>query len=116
MFQIYAENVYISKKSLFCYLSENFFHEYKSELLIYIQIIFGVAGVMLILTLDGGDLVGHDLVEDMVGALKRLLGDDTSLLKQVALNVSTGQLARVTEVNTDELTLCQRQVPLVQHK
>ena len=57
------------------------------------------------LTLDGGDLVGHHLVEDMVGPLKRLLGDHTSLFKQVGLNISAGELAGATEVNTDELTL-----------
>ena len=58
-----------------------------------------------ILTLDFLDLVGHHLVEDMVGSLERLLGDDTSLLQQVDLNVTTRQLAIRLEVDTDELTL-----------
>ena len=41
----------------------------------------------------------------MVGSLKGLLGNDTSLLQQVDLNVSTGQLAAKLEVDADELTL-----------
>lgn len=35
------------------------------------------------LTLQGGNVTRHDLVEDMVGTFQGLLGDDTSLLKQV---------------------------------
>lgn len=42
-----------------------------------------------ILTLDPLDLVGHDLVEDVVGSLQSLLGDDTGLLQQVGLDIST---------------------------
>ena len=57
------------------------------------------------LTFDHGDLVGHHFVEDMVGPLGGLLGDDTSFLQQVGLNVSASQLARWPEVDTDELTL-----------
>ena len=41
----------------------------------------------------------------MVGALLGSLGDYTGLLQQVGLDVSSGQLAQRTEVNTDELTL-----------
>ena len=41
----------------------------------------------------------------MVGALQRLLRDDTRLLQQVGLDVSAGQLARSAEVDTDELSL-----------
>jgi len=74
---------------------------------------------------------GHELVEDVVGSLQRLLRDDTGLLKQVCdenypisssslfavqppqsiqnqltgFNVSSGQFSRVTEVDTDEFTL-----------
>lgn len=58
-----------------------------------------------ILTFDPRDLVGHDLVEDVVGALECLLGDDTGLLQQVGLNIGAGQLAGRAEVDTDELTL-----------
>ena len=35
------------------------------------------------LTLEALDGAGHDLVEDVVGALEGLLGDDTGLLQQV---------------------------------
>lgn len=41
----------------------------------------------------------------MVGSFKGLLGDDTSLLQQVDLDVTTRQLAGVAEVDTNELTL-----------
>ena len=41
----------------------------------------------------------------MVGSFKALLGDDTSLLQQVDLNVSTSELAGGLKVNADELTL-----------
>ena len=56
-------------------------------------------------TLHFLDLVRHQLVEDMVGSFVGLLGDYTSLLKQVYLNISTGELTSWAEVNTDELTL-----------
>lgn len=39
-----------------------------------------VAKYVTFKVLDGS---GHHLVEDVVGALQRLLGDDTSLLQQV---------------------------------
>lgn len=61
-----------------------------------------------VLTFDPLDLVGHELVEDVVGALQGLLGDDTGLLQQVGLDISTRQLAGRTEVDTDELTLLAR--------
>jgi hypothetical protein len=38
---------------------------------------------VVILTLEGGQFSWHDLVEDVVGALQSLLGDDTSFLQQV---------------------------------
>ena len=57
------------------------------------------------LTFKSGDLVGHDLVEDVVGAFQRLLRDDTGFLQQVSLDVGAGQLAGGSEVDTDELTL-----------
>ena len=57
------------------------------------------------LTFNSLDLVRHKLVEDVVGSLKRLLGDDTSLFKQVSFNISTRELARGAEMNTDEFTL-----------
>ena len=50
-------------------------------------------------------MVGHHFVEDVVRSLERLLGDDSRLLEQVGLNISTGQLASGPEVDTDELTL-----------
>lgn len=53
-------------------------------------------------SLDG---TGHHLVEDMVGTLQRLLGDDTGLFQQVGLNIGTSQLTGSGEVDTDELTL-----------
>lgn len=58
-----------------------------------------------ILTLDPLDLVGHYLVEDVVGSFQSLLGDDTGLLQQVGLDISTRQLTGRAEVDTDELTL-----------
>merc|ERR1719365_249115 len=49
--------------------------------------------------------VGLDeLVEDVVGSLNFLLLSDTGLLKQIRHNVTTSQLARGSEVNTDEFT------------
>jgi len=57
------------------------------------------------LTLDIIDLVAHELVEDMVASLGGGLGDDTSLLQQVHLDVSAGKLAVGSEVDADELTL-----------
>lgn len=56
-------------------------------------------------TLDSGNSSRHQLVEDVVGSLQRLLGDDTSLLQQVGLNISTSQLTARSEMDTDELTL-----------
>ena len=57
------------------------------------------------LTNQSWDGVGHDLVEDVVGALQGALRDDTRLLQQVGLDVGAGQLAQRTEVDADELTL-----------
>ena len=42
-----------------------------------------------VITLHVSNLVGHHLVEDVVGPLEGLLRDDASLLKQVHLNIST---------------------------
>ena len=67
---------------------------------------------MVLLTFNIWDLVRHHLVEDMVGSLQGLLGDDTSLLQQVDLNVSTRQLASRLEVDTDELTLEERKLEI----
>lgn len=50
-------------------------------------------------------MVGHHLVEDMVATLGRGLGHHASLLQQVHLDVSTGELAVGGEVDADELTL-----------
>merc|ERR550519_2229927 len=46
----------------------------------------------------------QQLVEDMVGSLHLLLLSDTGLLQQVGHDVTTGQLARGCEVDTDELS------------
>uniref|UniRef100_A0A2M4DMR2 Uncharacterized protein n=1 Tax=Anopheles darlingi TaxID=43151 RepID=A0A2M4DMR2_ANODA len=56
-------------------------------------------------SLDGAR---HELVEDVVRALQRLLRDDTSLLQQVGLNIGTSQLTASGEVDTDELTETRR--------
>ena len=58
------------------------------------------------ITFQSLDRAGHDLVEDVVRALQSLLGDDTGLLQQVGLNISTSQLTGAGEVDTDEFTLC----------
>jgi len=58
------------------------------------------------LTLDVIDLVAHELVEDMVASLGGGLGDDTSLLQQVDLDISAGKLAVGSEVDANEFTLC----------
>lgn len=66
----------------------------------------------------------HNLVEDVVGSFKCLLGNDTSFFKQIckvinsitkgnhtlvvrltSFNISTSQFTSGTEVNTDEFTL-----------
>lgn len=60
---------------------------------------------VLIHTLHSGNGARHQLVEDVVRTLQRLLRDDTRLLQQVGLDISTSQLARRSEVDTDELTL-----------
>merc|ERR1712106_163923 len=44
------------------------------------------------------------LVEDVVRSLNRLLFSNTRLLQQIGDNVTTGQLSRLREVNTDELS------------
>lgn len=65
----------------------------------------GVRVDLVIHTLDTGNGTRHDLVENVVGSLQRLLRDDTSLLQQVGLNIGTSKFARRSEMNTDELTL-----------
>lgn len=61
-------------------------------------------------TLDQWNLVGHKLIKDVVGALERLLGDDTSLLQQIHLDVAAGQLAVGGEVDADELALREKKI------
>merc|ERR1719431_877492 len=56
------------------------------------------------LLLKVGDLVRHDVVEGMVASLKRLLVSQTRLLKQIDNHVSSGQLSRGVEMDTDELS------------
>merc|ERR1719210_2405328 len=56
------------------------------------------------LGLEVGNLIGHQVVEGMVATLQRLLVSQTRLLEQVDNHVSSGQLARGVEVDTDEFT------------
>merc|ERR1711963_30828 len=56
------------------------------------------------LFLDVRNLVRHDVVEGEVASLKRLLVSKTRLLQQVDNHVSTGQLTRGVEMDTDEFT------------
>lgn len=56
-------------------------------------------------TFQSGNGSRHHLVEDVVRSLQRLLGNDTSFLQQVGLNISTSQLSRSGEMDTDEFTL-----------
>merc|ERR1712223_2126606 len=46
----------------------------------------------------------QELVEDVVGPLNFLLLGNTRFLQQVRLNVTTSQLARSSEMDTDEFT------------
>lgn len=57
------------------------------------------------LTLDSRNGARHQLVEDVIRSLQRLLGDDTSLLQQVGFDIGTSQLSGRSKVDTDELTL-----------
>ena len=57
------------------------------------------------LTLDVRHCVGHEVVEDVVAPLQRLLERDPRLLEEVDLHVRAGQLARLVEVDPDELAL-----------
>lgn len=50
-------------------------------------------------TLDSLDGSGHDLVEDVVGPLERLLGDDTGFFQQVCRNI------KITYTDTDSFTM-----------
>merc|ERR1712045_101597 len=56
------------------------------------------------LGLELGDLIRHDVVEGVVASFKRLLVSQTRLLKKVDNHVSSRQLSRSIEVDTDELT------------
>merc|ERR1719297_730865 len=56
------------------------------------------------LLLDVRNLVRHDVVEGMVASLKRLLVSQTRLLQQVDNHVSSRQLSRGIEMDTDEFT------------
>merc|ERR1719341_1817037 len=56
------------------------------------------------LLLEVGDLIRHDVVEGVVASLKRLLVSQTRLLKQIDNHVSSGQLSRLVEMDTDELS------------
>merc|ERR1719288_671332 len=56
------------------------------------------------LFLDVRNLVRHDVVEGVVASLKRLLVSQTRLLQQVDNHVSSRQLTRGVEMDTDEFT------------
>merc|ERR1719330_1553354 len=56
------------------------------------------------LGLEFRDLIRHDVVEGVVASLKRLLVSQTRLLKKIDDHVSSGQLSRSIEVDTDELS------------
>merc|ERR1712073_87014 len=56
------------------------------------------------LLLQVGDSVGHHVVEGVVATLQGLLVSQTRLLKQVDNHVSSGQLSRGIEMDTDELS------------
>merc|ERR1719270_1859972 len=50
------------------------------------------------------DLIGHEVVESMVAALKRLLVGEAGLLEQVDHHVGSGELTGLVEVDPDELS------------
>merc|ERR1711971_1025009 len=56
------------------------------------------------LLLEVRDRIRHDVVESVVASLKRLLVSQTRLLKQIDNHVSSGQLSRRVEMDTDELS------------
>merc|ERR1712079_194806 len=56
------------------------------------------------LLLEVGDSVGHHVVEGVVATLQGLLVSQTRLLKQIDNHVSSGQLSRGVEVDTDKFT------------
>merc|ERR1719334_229391 len=56
------------------------------------------------------NMIRHDIVEDMVATLLCSLINNTGLLQQVVLNISTGQFTVRLEVNTDEFTKSRRVV------
>merc|ERR1719336_3181258 len=56
------------------------------------------------LALDVRNLIGHDVVEGVVASLKRLLVSQTRLLQQIDNHVSSRQLTRGIEMDTDEFT------------
>merc|ERR1712012_791929 len=62
------------------------------------------------LLLEVRNSIRHDVVEGVVASLKRLLVSETRLLKQVDNHVSSRQLSRGVEVDTDELTESRRVV------
>merc|ERR1712012_696277 len=56
------------------------------------------------LGLEVRNLVRHQVVEGVVASLQRLLVSETRLLKKIDNHVSSRQLSRSVEVDTDELT------------
>merc|ERR1719220_881878 len=69
----------------------------------HIPVVLDVVGQQALL-LQVGNLVGHQVVEGVVATLQRLLVGETGLLEQVDNHVSSGQLSRGVEVDTDELS------------
>jgi hypothetical protein len=70
-------------------------------------VVIGVSGDKELLG-KSGDLVGDDLVEDMVVSLTAELEGDSRLFEKIGLNITTGELARSAEVNSDEFTESRR--------
>ena len=58
--------------------------------------------IILTFLLQVRHVVGHDVVEGVVAALKRLLVRETGLLEQVDHHVRSGQLALGVEVDSGE--------------
>ena len=80
------------------------------ELCLRAEVVVGHLVGELELGAQVGVVAGHDLVEDVVATLAGSLSDDTRLLEQVVLNVTTGEFTLLREVGTDELSETRRVV------
>jgi len=122
LFELHATHMHYSGNNLvdivFLFLSETQYVEGLISQLTFFAIIHirncGLALGHIVIVVDvvgqgayvfhSSNRAGHDLVEDVVGPLQRLLRNDTSLLQQICFNISAGQFTRCTEVDTDEFT------------